>query len=184
MATRSAHGRMRALGRLTVSECTPSDELPMAMPADTAPADRAPDGKFLPGNRAGAAKRVRAGQRGALASLERKGDDAARAAIAFGRRYSAHRRAELAFAHGGQISAGVGTMIESAGDLLASSRYWSARSTAEGNPDHARLAAMLAAGARQAERDAWELASREAVARRDSAPKGAAPWLTPARGES
>jgi hypothetical protein len=168
MAARAAHGRARELGRLTASECTPADELSAVTPADSVRADREPSGRFSRGNRLGAAKRVRAGSRGALAALERQGDAAARAAIAFGRRYSSHRRVELARAHGGEISAGVGAMVESAGELLASSRYWSARSTAESDPDFARLAAMLAAGSRQAERDAWELASREAVARRDN----------------
>jgi len=165
MAVRSAHGRARELGRLTVSECTPADELPSATPADAVRTDRDTSGRFAPGNRVGTARRLRAGSRGALADLERKGDAAARAALAFGRRYAAHRRAELARCHGGELSAGVGAMVESAGELLASARYWSARGIAEASPDHARLAATLVAGARQAERDAWELASREAVAR-------------------
>jgi hypothetical protein len=56
-------------------------------------------------------------------------------------------------------------MIESAGELLASARYWSARGIAEANPDHARLAATLVAGSRQAERDAWAIAALEAAAR-------------------
>lgn len=165
MARRAAHGRARELGRLTVSECCPADELPAATGAGAAPPSRDASGRFLPGNTAGKARRVRVGKRGALMLLERKGDDAARAALAFGRRYAAHRRAELAKAHGGEISAGVGAMIESAGELLASARYWQARSIAEANPDFARLAAQLVAGSRQAERDAWELASREADAR-------------------
>lgn len=161
----TAHGNAASFGRLTVSELTPADEMRPATPGDAARTDRDPSGRFLAGNRAGAAKRVRAGKRGALAELERQGDDAARAALAFGRRYSAHRRAELARCHGGELSSGPSAMVESAGELLAAARYWSARSIAEGNPDYARLAATLTAGARQAERDAWELAAREAQAR-------------------
>jgi len=65
-------------------------------------------------------------------------------------------------------------MIESAGELLAASRYWSARGIAEASADYARLAATLVAGARQAERDAWELAAREAQAR----PKKVNPTLS------
>lgn len=163
--SRAAHGRAAQLGRLTASECKPWDEQPPATPSPTARVDRDAAGRFQPGNRAGQARRIRAGSRGALATLENKGDDAARAALSFGRRYAAHRRAELASSHGGELSAGVGAMVESAGELLASARYWSARSIAEANPDHARLAAQLIAGSRQAERDAWELASREATAR-------------------
>jgi hypothetical protein len=67
-------------------------------------------------------------------------------------------------------------MVESAGVLLSSSRYWGARSSAEGDPDFARLSAQLAAGARQAERDAWQLAALEAASR----PRTPAhvPWMT------
>lgn len=162
---RAAHGHARDLGRLTSSECPPADELRSATPVTSVKPGRDASGRFLPGNRAGAAKRFKAGKRGALFALERQGDDAARAALAFGRRYASHRRAELARLHGGELSAGVGSIIESAGELLSASRYWSARSIAEGNPDHARLAAQLAAGARQSERDAWQLAALEAAAR-------------------
>jgi hypothetical protein len=169
---RKAHGNARARGRLAVLESAPWDEQPPACPDDAAPPERDAAGRFLKGNGIGRAKRVRAGSKGALVALERKGDDAARAALAFGRRYAAHRRAELMQAHGGAISAGVAAMVESAGELLAQARYWTARGIAEGNPDHARLSATLNAGARQAERDAWTLASLEAQARprRSSSP--------------
>lgn len=172
---RAAHGRARELGRLVVLESPPVDELRPAMTCNAAPPERDASGRFLPGNKAGTAQRVKAGKRGALVHLERQGDAAARAAVAFGRRYSAHRRAELARLHGGMLSSGPGSMIESASMLLASSRYWAARASAEGNPDFARLSATLAAGARQAERDAWHLAQLEAQAR----PKSPAsyPWL-------
>lgn len=164
----TATGTARDCGRLLQSTTCPSDELPPATPTDAVRPDRDPSGRFVSGNRAGTAKRFRAGSRGALVELERQGDAAARAALTFGRRYSAHRRAELARSHGGELSAGVGAMVESAGELLAAARYWSARSLAEASPNHARLAATLVAGARQSERDAWELASREAAARADS----------------
>jgi hypothetical protein len=182
MALRTAHGNAAKLGRLTASELTPADELRPATPALAVRPQRDTGGRFLPGNKAGAAKRVKAGSRGALVALERKGDPAARAALAFGRRYASHRRSELASCHGGTLSAGVGAMVESAGELLSASRYWSARSIAEANPDYARLAAQLVAGARQAERDAWELASREAPLRPKSKQEAAAayPWLAPA----
>jgi hypothetical protein len=177
---RNAHGRARALGRLTASELTPADELRPARPVASVRPDRDASGRFVAGNRAGTAKRVRMGKRGALVELERKGDPAARAALAFGRRYAAHRRAELGRVHGGELSAGVGAMVESAGELLAAARYWSARGIAEANPDHARLAAQLVAGSRQAERDAWELAAREAAAR----PRKPVPWLPTAQPNS
>jgi hypothetical protein len=171
MAIRTSHGDQRERGRLTASECPPLDELRPATATDTAAPDRDPSGRFKPGNRAAKSKRVRPGSRGALVALERQGDAAARAAIAWGRQYAAHRRTELGRAHG-DLSAGVGAMVESAGDLLAAGRYWGARSVAEGDADHARLSAQLLAGARQAERDAWALAELEARSR----PKGAPEW--------
>ncbi|MBN1605072.1 MAG: hypothetical protein JW940_00480 [Polyangiaceae bacterium] len=160
----TATGAARDCGRLVGSAACPSDELPSASGPGSVRPGRDSAGRFQPGNSYGSAKRFRAGQHGALTALERQGDEAARASLAFGRRYAAHRRAELTAAHGA-ISAGVGAMVESAGELLASARYWSARGLAEANPDFARLAATLIAGQRQAERDAWELASREAQAR-------------------
>lgn len=163
MVWRAAHGRARQLGALVASELCPSDELPAAAAEPAAP-QRSAGGHFLPGNRIGRLARRQANEKGALGLLERKGDRAARAALRFGRRYAKHRRLELTTAHGA-ISAGVGAIIESAGELLASARYWNARSVAEANPDFARLAAQQSAGHRQAERDAWELAAREAEAR-------------------
>jgi hypothetical protein len=163
----AAHGHRAELGGVTASETCPSDELPSATGADTDGRDRDDHGHFALGNGIARAKRVRPGPRGALAVLEASGDAAARAAVRWGRRYGAHRRAELAQAHCG-LSAGVSTIIESAADLMADARYWRARGVAEGNPEHYRLAAQLMAQARGCERDAWELASREAVARKQS----------------
>ncbi|APU89277.1 hypothetical protein Rctr16k_17 [Virus Rctr16k] len=153
------------------------DELRPAPAKGAAQLERDASGRFVKGNRAGAARRVRAGKRGALVTLEKKGDAAARAALAFGRRYASHRRAELARAFG-EISAGVGAMVESAGELLAAARYWSARGVAEANPDHARLSATLIAGARQAERDAWALAQLEEPAfAKAKKRRSGSPWL-------
>ena len=164
MTWRGAHGAARKGGRIVASETLPADELPSASGGDTARRDRGPDGRFAPGNSIARAKKVRSGPRGALAELEAKGDPAARASVNWGRRYGSHRRAELTRAHG-FLSAGVATIVESAADLMADARYWRARGVAEGNPDHYRLAAQLMAQARGCERDAWELASREAAAR-------------------
>jgi hypothetical protein len=169
-AFRTAHGAAREKhARLTASECPPMDELPTATMGDSARTDRDASGRFQPGNRVAAAKRVKAGPRGALEVLKRQGDEAARAADAAGKRYSSHRRAELTKLHG-ELSSGPSMMIETAGELWGAARYWGARSQAEGNPDYARLAAQLSAGARQAERDGWQLAALEAASR----PKGTA----------
>jgi hypothetical protein len=129
------HGAAKA-AHVVASEVCPADELAAASPANTDRRDRTRDGKFAPGNDIAKAKKVRSGPRGALAALESKGDPAAKAAVKWGRRYGAHRRRELAQAHGGELSAGVGTIIESAADLMADARYWRARGVAEGDPDH------------------------------------------------
>lgn len=164
-AWRAAHGKAAKLGSLLVSETLPSDELSPATPADPAQPDRDSNGRFIRGNRSGKSKRLRVGVKGHLAHLEAQADAAWRAAMKWGRRYAAHRRAELAQLHGGEISAGVGALVESEGMLLASSRYWHARGMAENSADHCKLAATLEAQARGCKRDAWELAAREAAAR-------------------
>jgi hypothetical protein len=176
-------GRASELGRLVDSSVCPADELRPASPADTDRPERTPDGRFARGNRTAHAKRLRSGPRGALAMLEASGSDPAwQAAARWGRRYSSHRRAELAQAHGGQLSAGVGTIVESAADLLADARYWRAKAIATSDPELSRLAAQLTAQARGCERDAWELAAREAVARPKS-PHSAAVAAILAAGE-
>ena len=175
-AWQASSGNARDHGSLVGSAVCPADELSEASgsPSDTDGRDRVAHGHFAKGNRVAHAKRVRSGPRGALAMLEASGkDEAWLAAARWGRRYSAHRRAELARAHGGELSAGVGTIIESAADLLADARYWRAKAIATSDPELSRLAAQLTAQARGCERDAWELATREAAAR----PKRSNPML-------
>jgi len=167
-AWQAASGNARDHGSILGSAVCPADELsePTATPTDTVRRDRGEHGHFAAGNDIAKAKRVRSGPRGALAQLEASGQDPAWIAAArWGRRYSAHRRAELARAHGGELSAGVGTIVESAAALLADARYWRAKAIAAGDPELSRLSAQLTAQARGCERDAWELAAREAAAR-------------------
>lgn len=173
MTWRTAHGAASDCGRLVVSETCPADELSAATPSGTDRPQRTADGRFAPGNRIATGKRHRPSGHSPLARLARQGDEAARAALSHGRRYATHRRQELAQAHGGAISAGVGAVVESAGEALAGARYWSARAMAEADPDLARLAATLMAQHRQCERDAWELASRESAARPQADPRAA-----------
>jgi hypothetical protein len=170
MSWRRAHGTAASLGRLVVSECPPLAALPP--PAAEVPASRDRAGRFTKGNVEARKSKLRVGPMGALAALEAKADPAYRQCLAYGRRYAVQRRRELALAHG-ELSTGVGTLIESAGQLLAASRYFQARGAADGNADHVRLAAQLTAQARGAERDAFELASREATARRETRPANA-----------
>jgi hypothetical protein len=82
----------------------------------------------------------------------------------WGARYGAHRRRELAAAHGGTISAGVGAIVESAALAMAASRYLDHQARQGGDGELFRQAAQLGQMARQHELAAWELAAREAQA--------------------
>lgn len=159
MALRTAHGAGRkALVRI---ETLPADELPMATGSNPDRPDRGPDGRFLPGNRSAEAQRIRPGLRGGID----KSDPAYRPFRNWARRYAAHRRAELARLHGGEVSAGVGAIIESAANALGASRYFQSKGEESLNPDLLKRAADLSALARQHELAAWELAAREGSAR-------------------
>lgn len=170
MALRTGHGTGTGVPRV---EVLPPDELPSATPSIAAPLDRTPDGRFAPGNAAGRAKRVRPGVRGSV-GLD-KADPRYRSFARWGARYGAHRRRELAHAHGGHLSAGASAIIESAAQAMAASRYVQQLAAECGDPELFRQAANLASTARQHELAAWELAAREAQARpRDMATEWAA----------
>ncbi len=163
-------------GRVIRSVTLPVDELsqPSGTGEDADGSKRGAHGHFGPGNTISKDKRIKAGPRGALAKLEAQGDEHWQASVRWGRRYGAHRRSELSKAHG-SVSAGVGTIIESAADLMADARYWRARAIAEGSAEYSKLSASLMAQARGCERDAWELCARENAvkgSKRNGAPLG------------
>lgn len=161
MAIRSGHGNGR--GRPHV-EVLPPDELPPATGSETDRSDRSPDGRFCRGNTAARSRRLRAGPLGGQGGVDATAPEF-RPFARWGRRYGAHRRRELAAAHGGQISAGVGALVESAALALASSRFLQTRGASVGDPELLKRASALASEARQNELAAWELAAREAKAR-------------------
>jgi hypothetical protein len=163
MALRTAHGT--GASALVRVENLPPDELPPASPTNTDRKDRTPDGRFASGNRLARTQKVRPSKYGALVLTIAKADPVYQTCAKWGARYAAHRRAELATAHGGELSAGVGALVESAGLALADSRYVRAKAAETGDPTLFKLAASLAAESRQCELTAWELASREAKAR-------------------
>lgn len=171
---RTAHGNGAAA--LVRIEQPPADELsePAASPFDTVRGERGADGRFAPGNSVARARKIRAGAHGALVALEAQADPAWRASGKWGRRYSAHRRAELTAAHG-YLSAGASAMIDDAASIRADAKYLQARARAAGDAALSRQAASMLAEAKQLELAAWELAAREAKAR----PKtpDAYPWL-------
>jgi hypothetical protein len=160
MALRNSSTRGR---RPVHVEVTRADELPSASPALAVRPDRDASGRFVAGNAAGVAKRVRPGIRGAL-GLDNV-DPRYRAFALFGARYGAHRCRELAQSHGGSISVGVRVMIDSAAQALAASRLVQVLAAESANADLFKRAADLACIARQHELAAWELAARENVAR-------------------
>lgn len=164
MALRSGHGQGR--GRPHI-EVLPPDELPAATGSKTVRPDRGSDGRFLRGNTAARARRLRAGPLGGVGGVDST-SGAFKPFARWGRRYGTHRRRELAAAHGGEISAGVGALVESAALALASSRYLQNQGATIGDPELLKRASSLAAEARQNELAAWELAAREAKARGSS----------------
>jgi hypothetical protein len=173
---RTAHGRARDLGRLTVNECPPMDELRPGSGSDPADSGRDADGRFTPGNPWARLAKVRSGPRGVLSTLEAKAAPEWRAARRWGRRAAQHRIREYQTAHGPNLSSGVCRLLAESAELGADASYLRARAASDNNPELLRIAAQLSSRAGQAERDAWALAVLEAASRpRD---RGAdTPWL-------
>ncbi len=169
MTWRTAHGQARRCGRLVVSETLPADELPPATGSDTGHVQRGPGGRFAAGNTVARHSRVRSGPRGALAELDAQSDPAWQAARRWARQACSRRIAELGRMHGGDLSSEVCALVVDAWEMRGDARYLAARARADGNSDLSRQVAGLLAGARQATRDAWELASRESAARAKAA---------------
>ncbi len=169
MTLRAGHGVGRGMPRV---EVLPADELPSASHAETDGLQRSADGRFAAGNTVARASRLRPRQAGAVAAA--LADPKFLPFARWGRRYGAHRRRELAAAHGGGISAGVGAIVESAALDLAASRYLQALGVEGGDPALLRMASQLAQTARQHELAAWELAARECATRPAGDPLAAA----------
>jgi hypothetical protein len=165
MTLRKAHGRAAELGRLTASECPPVDELPPATPAPTVRKDRDANGRFLPGNAVAQHSRAKAGPQGALLKLDAQADPQWKAARQWARRGARHRIAEMAKLHGGEIGSEVCALIVDSWEMRGDARYLAAMARATGDTDLSRAAATLLASARQAARDAWQMAALEAVER-------------------
>jgi hypothetical protein len=174
MALRSGHGNGAGSPRI---EVMPADELPTTNGVDTAThlANRARRGRpFQPGNRAAAGRRPKL----ALLGVEADATDP-RYALALRRagRYRRRRCSELAAVHG-YVSAGVSSLIASASLALCASRYLYELASEDGDAETLKRASALANDARQNELAAWELASREATARRSAQPASAHAALT------
>lgn len=158
---RTAHGKARQLGRLTASECPPVEELRPASPAPTVRKDRGPDGRFVRGNAVARHSKARSGPQGALLKLDAKADPQWKAARQWARRGARHRIAEMAKLHGGELGSEVCALIVDSWELRGDARYLAAKARATGDADLSRAAAALLASARQAARDAWQMAALE-----------------------
>lgn len=160
MTLQSGRGRGAGMPRVEPSR---ADELPAASPGGSVRSDRDASGRFVAGNAAGYAKRIRPGQRGAL-GIDRT-DPRYRAFARWATRYANQRRRELTELHGGTLSVGAGALLESAAHALGASRYLQSLAGETCEVELFKQAAALAVTARQHELAAWELAAREADAR-------------------
>lgn len=168
---RAVHGNAKKYGALVVLENARDRGLsPAASPAEPGRPERDDAGRFLPGNAWSRMAKHRAGPTGVLAKLEAGADPSWRASRRGGRRAGGHRIQELTRMHGGELSSAVCRLVMSACSLSADAEYLRARAAADNAPDLLRIAATLDAGARQSERDAWEMAVREAEARSKASP--------------
>lgn len=162
---RAAHGTAAQGGAVVVLENGRDRELPSATPPISDRAQRTPDGRFAPGNSLARLGRARVGVTGALHALEAEADPEWQAVRRAGRRAAGHRITEFATTHGAELSSGVCALVYEAAEMRADAAYLRARAAADNNPDLLKVATTVSAGARQAERDAWEFAVREAAAR-------------------
>lgn len=176
---RKPHGNAAKGGVLLVLENGRDRPLsPAVSPEEPAAPARDASGRFLPGNPWGRMAKMRAGPTGVLAALEAQADPSWRAARRAGRRSAGHRIEELSKFFGGELSSAVCRLVQSECSGAADVEYIRARAAAENNPDLLRIAATLDASSRQAGRDAWELATREAEAR-TKVSQSVSRWIRP-----
>lgn len=190
MTLRKGHGNGAGSPRI---EVLPPDELPSPVPPLEAPAAEPlrfrPDGKFADVETARAA-----GRRGGIARLRKVRLVAALGLeeLAEDNAFASYRRAgdEFVRAHlatlakqaGGEVGPGPSSIVASAGFQLAASRFISDRAAKAADPALFQAASKLANDSRQNLLAAYELAVREAKARRAASPPEA-PWLSAARDE-
>ena len=172
-----------------MSETLPADELPAAIPDPARqvardrpgkPGNRDAKGRFLPKNRfayvGGKTSSRRLVPQGLIKALEAKAPKEWAQARERGREAARHRMQELTRLHG-DLSSGVCWLLLEAGEQRGDARYLRAKATSYDDEfgekvsslDLLRLALQLSNGARQSERDAWELACREAEAHKRAA---------------
>jgi hypothetical protein len=177
VALRTGHGRGAGVPRV---EVRPPDEQPQPVPAEQAPnavtlAFRR-DGKIADsetakalGRRGGEAKARRVRLVDSL-GLKKIADDASfKPYRDAAEEFVSHHLGELAKSAGGLVGPGPSTMVASAGLQLAASRWAFDRGAAENDAAFIKLGSALANDSRQNLLAAFEMATREAVARAASA---------------
>jgi hypothetical protein len=176
MALRAGHGKGAGTPHI---EVLPPDELgppvPATLPDDSCQVRRGQDGRFADSEsakviarRGGLAKarRVRLIDSLGLKKIAESADfkpyrDAAE-------EFTSHHLSELAKQAGGSVGPAPSTMVASAALQLAASRWAFDRGAAENDPALIKLGSSLANDSRQNLLAAYELATREAVARTSS----------------
>jgi hypothetical protein len=177
MALRRAHGT--GADALVRVEVLPADELPrpVAVPAPVVarPVERRQDGKLADsasakelGRRGGYAKARRVRLIDSL-GLKKIADDASfKPYRDAAEEFVSHHRASLAKQAGGELGPAPSTMVASAGLQLAASRWAFDRGASENDASLIKLGSALANDSRQNLLAAYELAVREAEARKSS----------------
>ena len=178
MTLRAGHGQGAGSPRVEVA---PPDELPFAPAGAAVPLGEGRD-------RSGRLRTSAAAR--AMAKLPRRGAFVPRK-LACDPRFEPHnrrrlewlkaRRSELAAATGG-VSHGVGAMLAAAAWQHAAGEFAAELGAETGNVELFKTAATLSSTARQHDLAAWELACREAQARRAAAPTSAHGALAAALG--
>ncbi|MBX3205497.1 MAG: hypothetical protein KF764_10540 [Labilithrix sp.] len=183
MTLRKGHGRGAGQPRI---EVLPADELPAPVPA-LEPVSTRPVTRRKNGTIADSASAKEIGRRGGLARMRKARLVSALglAELAVDAAFAPYRRAgdefvraeleKLATQAGGEVGPGPSSIVASAGLQLAASRFVSDKAAASGDAALFQTASKLANDSRQNLLAAYELAVREAKARRDVAP--VTPWL-------
>jgi hypothetical protein len=181
MALRNGHGNGAGVPRI---EVLPADEQPQAQAVGADPLATGRDER----------KRIRttAAAR-AMAKLPRRSRFMTRE-LACHEGFEPHNRRrlewqkarlnELARAHGGSVSRGVGAIVASAAWLYAAGEFAAELAAKAGDVELFKTAASLTSTARQHELASWELAAREAAARPQESPRDRIARQIAGKGES
>ncbi len=180
MALRKGHGNGSGQPRI---EVLPVDELPKGIPEEAQPSsgpERAPNGRFLPGNKTSVAGGKR--KAGALLlarklGLSKKHTEEFSPYLKHAEAWRRHKVNELAqTVGGGHCGAGPSSIVATAARQLASSMFLFDLATVSADAELHAKASKLGNDSRQNLLAAHELTAKEAAARPRSASE-AAPWL-------